>query len=344
MLRRRHFSSCLSRPFVALVAFGVGTLVSVGPSDAQAAGVSGGAYGHYTNVGLFGGPPGANGPAPQVMLPPGGAEPALRATEPSASAVYGPAKIFGGRWPRNLAMAPPSGPISVSTRGKAGPGGFITSTADIVLNPIPLRAQCGGEPTGTANCSVPGGFGPSPPTEGDELHSTCTADEKGARGSTRFVKAILATATDADGEPKDEEPIPDEPPANYTRTGQLTNVGDNYKIVYNEQIKENDGSITVNAVHLYLLGPIAIGEQILGQVRCSTGGATSAPPSPSSSAPARSETGPSDAQPPPTNDETGTSMLPVALVSAGALVAGAAGVTLWSRRRRSSGEQWLNGP
>ena len=339
----------MRRPVVlvisALVTFGAGSLSSVSPSEAQAAGLSGGAYGHYTNVGLFGGPPGANGPAPVVTLPPAGADPALTASEPTASAVYGPAKIFGGKWPPNVAVAPGSGPITVSTKGKTGPGGYVTSTADIVQFAKPLPVQCEGEPMGSTNCTAPGGFGPNPPTEGDELHSTCTADAKGATGSTRFVKAILSTATDPDGNPINEEPVPDNPPVNYTRTGQLTNVGDNYRIVYNEQIKEGNGSITVNAVHLYLLGPIAIGESILGQVRCSTGGAVSAGPS-TSQAPATPPTSASVAAPqPPAEEESDSSAVPIALASGGALLAGAVGLTLWTRsRRRTTGDQSLNNP
>ena len=328
----------------AVVTFGAASLAPFAPAAAQARGLSGGAYGHYTNVGLFGGPPGANGPAPVVTLPATGADPALTASEQTASAVYGPAKIFGGKWPPNVAVAPGSGPITVSTKGKTGPGGYVTSTADIVQFPKPLPVQCEGQPMGSTNCTAPGGFGPNPPTEGDELHSTCTADAKGVTGSTRFVKAILSTATDADGNPINEEPVPDNPPVNYTRTGQLTNVGDNYRIVYNEQIKEGDG-ITVNAVHIYLLGPIAIGESILGQVRCSAGGAVTEGPS-TTQAPATSAPSPTASAPqPPADEGSGSSLVPIVLGSGGALVAGAVGLTLWARsRRRTPDGQSLNDP
>ena len=318
---------------VAPVVLLCGTLVSVSPSVGQAAGLTGGAYGRYTTVGLFGGPPSPNGPVPQVALPPAGADPAVTATEPSATVAYGPARIFGGRWPPNVAVAPPSGPITVSTRGKPGPGGFVTSTADIVQFSTPRRVQCEGDPSGSTNCTAPGGFGPSPPTEGEELHSTCTADAKGATGSATFVKAVLAKATDAEGNPTDEEPVPDSPPANYTREGQLTNVGDSYRIVYNEQIKDPNGSITVNAVHLFLLGPVAVGEQILGQVRCGTGGAVS--DGPTSSSPTSSPS----AAPPivPGDGGSGGAGVPLALGGGGALLVGVASLVIWTRSRRRSG-------
>lgn len=323
----------------ALITFGAGTFGSAASSGAQASGVSGSAFGHYTNVGLFGGPQGANGPAPMVTLPGNGADPALVATEPSAQAVYGPAKIFGGRWPPNLAAAPPSGPISVSVKGKPGPDGSVTSTADIMLFPAPLPVQCDGEPGGSTNCTAPGGFGPNPPTEGDSLHSECTASASGTTGTTRLVNAILATATDPEGDPINEEPVPENPPVNYTRTGQLTNVGDNFKIVYNEQIREPNGALTVNAVHMSLLGPIAVGEQILGQVRCSANGplspGLSAPPSTAAAPPTSAATPSTSGATSPvgsTKPESSTSSMPL-VVGAAVALAALAGFAFWGRRR-----------
>jgi hypothetical protein len=264
--------------FVAVVAVATAAVASTGTSAAQSVGVSGEAYGHYTRVGLFGGPESPIGPSPFVRLPPGGSDEPLTASEPDgAAAVYGPATIFGGRWPADLGAAPPSGPVRVSTVGSAGGDGSVTSEASITLHPKPRVVDCDGDPPGTKRCTSPGGFGPPVPNEGDELHATCTADEKGATGSTRFVNAILTTSTDTAGEPKDREPIPELPPVNHTRTGVITNTGDRFKVVYNEQIVDPDGSITVNALHLHLLGPVAVGEQILGHVRCSMKPAATSP-------------------------------------------------------------------
>jgi hypothetical protein len=321
-----------------IVAFGAMALGSVGSSGAQAGGLSGGAYGYYTSVGLFGGPAGPNGPAPKVDLPPTGADPPLTATNPTASAIYGPAVIFGGKAPEKAASNVPSGPIKVSTAGKAGAGGFVTSTVDIGKHPTPVGVPCENEPAESTNCKAIGGFGPNPPTAGDELHATCSADGSGATGSTRFVNAVIALSTDTEGNPTGIEPVPDNPPANYTKEGQLTNVGDNFRIVYNEQIKAPDGSITVNAVHMYLLGPIAVGESIIGQVRCSTGGAVppgpSVPTTPTSSAPTTSVTSPSSSAPPNDEEESTSSALPLALGGGGAVAVGAAGLALWARSRR----------
>jgi hypothetical protein len=230
----------------------------------------------------------------------------------------------------------PSGPIKVSTRGKPGPGGFVTSTAEIGRHPAPKGVQCQDEPEQSTNCPAIGGFGPNPPTAGDELHSTCSADGSGATGSARFVNAVISLSTDTEGNPTGTEPVPDNPPPNYTKEGQLTNVGDNFRIVYNEQIKGTDGSITVNAIHMYLLGPIAVGESILGQVRCSTGGAV--PPGPSVPLPTTAAPAPvaAPAAAPPKEEDSGGSAVPLA-VGGGVVVAGAAGAALWAQSRRRKG-------
>ena len=243
-----------------LASSGSMAVVGAGPAAADVTVVSGGGFGHYTTVSLFGGPSVAVGPLPDIRLPAAGAEQPMTAFEASGSAVYGPAHIFGGVWPVDVDLAPPSGPTTATTKGTLGARGSVTSTVDIVLR-TPRDPKS------------PGGFGPLPPTQGDELHSSCTATETGATGSVRFVNAVMSHSTTPAGEPLEEEKIPDNPPPNFTRTGVLTNVGDRYRIVYNEQFLDPDGSITVNAVHMYLLGDIAVGESIIGQVRCSVKGA-----------------------------------------------------------------------
>ena len=156
-------------------------------------------------------------------------------------------------------------------------------------------------------------------------------------GSARFVNAMLATSTDEMGAANNKEPIPELPPPNYTRTGVITNVGDRWKIVYNEQFVDPDGSITVNALHMYLLGDIAVGDQILGHVRCSRSPVETSPTTMLSTA-----KGPPPAAPPddilpaamkPTASTAGNDVLPFA-VGGGALAAVLGSTALWARRRR----------
>ena len=288
MARRVRRPARLTR--VVLVAVAVGSVLAAcsndsGSGDATGGGaaapvtaVRGSACGYTVSVGLFAGPPQQRGcgqqagspttaASPSVTLPPAGAAAPVTASDPDgAAAQYGPAVIMGGRWPDNVAAAPPSGPIAVSTEGSPA-SGKVTSSARIGLHPTPVPAGCyaGAAPP----CSSPGGFGPSP-VEGDELHVTCTASPDGVTGSATFKNAVVATSTDADGDPVDTEPIPESPPANYTRSGVITNVGDVFTAVYNEQIVNADGSLTVNGVHMYLFGPTAVGEVVKGQVTCGT--------------------------------------------------------------------------
>lgn len=111
--------------------------------------LTGRACGYFVNVGLFAGPqqlrgcgqPGnapPTGTAPAVTLPPEGSATPITAADPDgAAAQYGPATIFGGIWPEDVASTPPSGPITVSTQGTRA-GQSVTSSADVVFLPQPV--------------------------------------------------------------------------------------------------------------------------------------------------------------------------------------------------------------
>ena len=49
---------------------------------------------------------------------------------------------------------------------------------------------------------------------------------------------------------------------------------DNFRIVFNEQVLNPDGSVTVNVVHEYFLGPVLKGDMALGQSVCRWGPTT----------------------------------------------------------------------
>jgi hypothetical protein len=192
--------------------------------------VGGGAFGYFSSVSLFGGPAATKGPAPTVTLPAGGSASPVTATAASSAIGYGPVQIFS------------SGSLNLSTQGSPV-GGSVTSSARIAS------------------------VGPGPFTA-DLVSSTCTADASGAHGSTTIANGMLAVSTDANGDPAMTVPVPANPAPNDTITGMITNVGDSFKYVFNEQVVHADGSITVNAGHEYLLGPTAKGDLIFGQVRC----------------------------------------------------------------------------
>ena len=241
--------------------------------------VSGSAFGHYVNVGLFGGarnlrgagstvPPTDVSYSPSVTLPPGGSETAVTASDPDgAKGIYGPAVIFGGIWPDSASSAPSSGPLSASTQGTAA-SGSVTSSAEVRLHDTPQEVPCY---TGyQAPCTAPGGFGPGP-LVGDKATSTCTANASGVSGSSTFVNGKIETKYDSGTQlalPEFVVPIPANPPPNWTVSGTIDHVGDKFTIVINEQIIGPD-SITVNAAHMYLLGAVARGDMVVGSSTCS---------------------------------------------------------------------------
>jgi hypothetical protein len=275
----RQHAQRLALAIVAVIGLGGGLVAVSGPSGADVTAVTGSACGYLTDVSLFGGPSMRRGcgqtddvPAgtsPSVTLPAGGSATPITATDPDgATAQYGPAKIFSGQYPENdfNATSPPSGPLNVSTRGTLGPNGSVTSTASVDPGSQPppgLPAQ-------------PRGIGPGP-VIADAVSSTCTAQETdpgtgavSVSGSTTVTAGILETKYDAMTQlPTVTEDVPANPPANYTRTGTIDHVGDSFRVVYNEQIVSPDGkSITVNAVHMTLLGPTAVGDMIIAQSVC----------------------------------------------------------------------------
>lgn len=267
-------------PLVALVVLGAATLTLIGPSSAGAdvTTVKGSAFGYFAKVSLFGGPsnlrgfgqqdctapnvpdgcvptatPPSSSSSPSVALPASGGN-LSQAKPEGAKAQYGPATIFGGKQ-CDTCTPPPSGPIKVDSQGTTGPAGSVTSSADITLRIPGTEAD-------------PGGVGPNT-FVADRVFSTCTAATSGAITASAIIdKGILATSTDADGNALTTVNIPANPPANYTVTGTITNVGDNFKDVFNEQIMNSDGSLTVNAFHVYLLGPTAVGDLVVSSSTC----------------------------------------------------------------------------
>jgi hypothetical protein len=214
-------------------------------ADAQVTEVTGSAYGFFTSVGLFGGPANDIGPVPTVTLPAEGSPSPITATAEGESAVYGPAVLVE------------TDTITVSTEGTTGENGSVTSTAQIVF-PQPQEDQVD-------------------PFNADRVDVECTADAGGTSASIDLANASLVTKTDdSDGDPVDTVDIPSNPAPNATFAGTIDNVGDAFRVVFNEQVEEN-GVLTVNAVHFYygqdaqgneVPGGAARGEAIIGQVVC----------------------------------------------------------------------------
>lgn len=220
-------------------------LLGQGPANAaDVTGVAGSAYGYFSSVSPAGGPPDVDGPTPTVTLPASGSSGPITATAPSGIATVGTAIIFS------------SGVLSVSTQGSIGPSGSVTSSASI------QSVGSSGSEALTASA----------------VASTCSATATGTSASTAITNGLLQTDS-GDDDPTNSVPdhapvtvaVPVNPAPNTmfeTHLHPADSGTDFSRYVFNEQIFNPDGSVTVNAVHQYLLGPTAVGEVIIGHSVC----------------------------------------------------------------------------
>lgn len=224
--------------------------------DVTVSAVTASAFGYFANVSLFGGPMSARGPAgttgcdatstvacsPSVALPSTGGS--QSASDPDgAVAQFGPALLYR------------SGAMDVSARGATGDAGSATTSSHVVGYQDPAQTPPGG------------GAGPGP-FRWVDLTSTCAAGPAGVSAATTIQGGVVETKLDANGVAVTTQAIPVNPPVNDTVKGTIDNVGDKFKAVFNEQIPNADGSLTVNAAHIYLLGPTAVGDVIIGTSVC----------------------------------------------------------------------------
>jgi hypothetical protein len=223
---------------LALVVLGASLATGVHPADAEVTGVKGSAFGYAArNITIFNGAQPDTGPAPVVTLASDASNSPQSANVASGLVKYGPAFLFT------------SGAITVNTSGKTGAGGTVTSSTDI------QNVNTSGQEVLTAA----------------SLSSTCSASTSATSGSTTVSGGKLTTSegSNLDSDADDTVvQIPDNPAPNTSYQGTIETVGDTFRYVFNEQVRNPDGSITVNAAHQYLLGPTAVGEVILGQSRC----------------------------------------------------------------------------
>ncbi|MGI9121093.1 MAG: hypothetical protein ACR2G7_13405, partial [Acidimicrobiales bacterium] len=210
------------------------------------------------NIVLFGGVQQPVGPLPTVTLPPDGSATPITATVPTGRVAFGPGVLFT------------SGPITVSTQGTTGPGGSVTSTADITTVPTSTVGEILYAGSIASSCTA---TETDPTTGATTVSGSTTLTGPGDAGHTAPTLRISDGNPDIDGDETYVD-LPLNPAPNTSIDGNLESVGDHFTVVFNEQIINPDGSITVNAVHEFLLGPTLTGDLFLGQVVC---GVTAAP-------------------------------------------------------------------
>lgn len=261
-LTKRAWAKRLLAVGAATASLAGGTLAgSVAPAQAATANV-GYACAYYVNVSMFGTPQGRQGCAPQtsteatantlspsVTLPSSGA--AQSATDnDGAKSVYGPAIFFSSPYDAadNLTN---SGQLTTSTSG----GTVVSSMAQAkAVGPSPFWTK-----TPTSWQTAP---------DVGYVKATCTASATGSGWTVTIHNGVVDTSTDSQGYPTSQSLVPENPGPGYRVPFTINNVGDSGIIVFNEYVANGDGSFTVNAAHMYMQGPSAVGDMIIGQVTC----------------------------------------------------------------------------
>ncbi|MDP9005328.1 MAG: hypothetical protein M3N15_00245 [Actinomycetota bacterium] len=210
--------------------------------------VKGSAFGYFCDVSAFGDDCAPSGPDPTVTLPPGGSATPVEDTSASARADVGPTTIFS------------SGQLSV-----------VTSWDPESYDPVASYASIQ-----NVNAS---GFTAS------QVDSECRATDGGAGGYINITSGTLATDngsdlnldgdfTDSGEHPSVTVNVPsgddflDDRSETYEGHRHIGDSTYNFKYVFNEQIRNPDGSLTVYAAHQYLLGPDYVGDLFIGKAEC----------------------------------------------------------------------------
>lgn len=222
-----------------------GLLLGAMASPASAAGTvtkaKGSAYGYRAyNIKLLGGSHPATGPTPNVALTSNASNSPQSATATTGLVQYGPATLFT------------SDGISLMAKGAVGTAGSVTSSSSVMhINKATTQPSTGSEPL-TA----------------DSIASSCSASISGTSGSTTI--SMGATLETDNGTTPVFVTLPTNPTRNLTISG-VVHVGstiDHFHYVFNQQIVNSAGQLTVNAVHEYFDGPSLKGNLIIGQVIC----------------------------------------------------------------------------
>jgi hypothetical protein len=230
------------------------TVVGVGQSPAFAAtAVKGSAFGYFTNVSLFGGPStllgyGQSGSAPavaatpSVTLPSTGGSVSLTDSDGSKAA-YGPAVIFGW-YDTATDTYVNSGSETVLTQGSISGSGSVLSRATVVnAGPGPLVMP--------------------------QIVTQCTRSGATTIASVTVSSGFVETSTDPNtGDVTSTQSIPTSPTAGTRINGTLDHIGDSFHIIFNEQTTNADGSKTIVGAHMYLEGPIAVGDMVIASATC----------------------------------------------------------------------------
>lgn len=276
MVRTR--SATRRRPAVFALACSA-VLVGVGPGPATGAtttvtAVNGSAFGYWADdISLFGNAQADTGPTPTATLASNASNSPQAGAAPTGLVQYGPATLLT------------SDAIAVSSSGDLSVTGSVTSTSTILnINYASTQPATGSEIFGYPPPEPPGSgyINFNPYNLRTSISGSASADGSGVSGSTTIMNGIVRThhqsSTDctppisvnpcgrvgeqhthedpalAGSNPEGVVTIPTNPPPNYKVAGHVhlgSTTTDYFVVVFNEQVVNPDGSITVTAVHEY---------------------------------------------------------------------------------------------
>ena len=207
----------------------------------------------------------ANSLAPSVTLPASGGY--LTASDPDgAKAIFsGVATMFSSPYDPNDNLHN-SGKLDVVAAGGAG-GVQVIARAETV-GPSPFWTR---SPSSAAPWALPASNAAQYPYDGTTgyVESKCQASSGGQELGTVTIKnAFVDTATGSNGYPTRTVAVPNPTPVNYRVDYTLDNVGDRGYIIFNEQIPNPDGTLTVTGAHMYMQGSNAYGDIAIAKTVC----------------------------------------------------------------------------
>jgi hypothetical protein len=155
-----------------------------------------------------------------------------------------------------LAAASTPGPASASAARAAVPG---VLTAGVVNTSAARDPHTGAVTAGASavDVAVPllSGIGQ---VGARIIAARCTATQHGEQGYASLVAATAGSLGTLDASPAPNSVVPI----------ALPEVGDVATLTLNEQIRDADGDLTVNALHLHLLGGLGAGDVIISSATC----------------------------------------------------------------------------
>ena len=254
---------------MAMAGFGLGPAVA---THSTVTAVQGSAFGYWADgVSLFGGAQADTGPTPTVALAADASNSPAAATAATGLVAYGPARLFT------------SDTITVNSTGSLGTSGSVTTTSDIqnvnyaATQPSNTGSEVFGYPPPETDPQYTN-FNPN--NLRTRVAGSATANGTGVSGTATITNGMVRTdaqsSTDCTA-PINVNPcgrageqhthggltedrsegvvtIPTNPPPNYKVAGHLhlgATTTDYFVIVFNEQVVNPDGSITVTPVHEY---------------------------------------------------------------------------------------------